>query len=58
MEVGRMEAPEAQLATNRRMRDTLAAKGYVVDYREFNGNHNYINWRGSFGEGLVLLLGK
>lgn len=27
-------------------------------YQEFNGNHSYINWRGSFGEGLIALLGQ
>jgi enterochelin esterase-like enzyme len=32
------------------MRDMLVAKGYAVKYREFNGNHNYINWRGGFGD--------
>jgi enterochelin esterase-like enzyme len=58
MEVGLMEASEVQLDTNRRMRDTLIAKGYDVRYQEFNGNHNYINWRGGFGDGLVALLGK
>ena len=58
LEVGRMEAPDVQLEPNRNMRDALIAKGYAVHYQEFNGNHNYINWRGSFGEGLIVLLGK
>jgi enterochelin esterase-like enzyme len=40
------------------MRDTLLAKGYSLKYREFNGNHNYINWRGGFADGLVALLGN
>jgi enterochelin esterase family protein len=51
-----VEAKEIQL--DRRMRDALTAKGYLVHYQEFNGNHSYINWRGSFGDGLVLLLGR
>lgn len=57
LEVGLMEF-EGQLDTNRRLRDALAEKGYVVDYREFNGNHSYVNWRESFGEALVALLGE
>ncbi len=56
LEVGLMEF-EGQLGTNRRLRDALMEKGYEVDYREFNGNHSYVNWRESFGEALVVLLG-
>ena len=55
VEVGRMEF-EGQLDTNRRFRDALLGKGYSVGYREFNGNHSYVNWRGSFGSGLLALL--
>lgn len=55
IEVGLMEF-EGQLDTNRRFRDALLANGYKVDYREFNGNHSYVNWRETFGEGLVSLL--
>jgi enterochelin esterase family protein len=58
LEVGRMEAVDLQLGSNRRMRDTLVARGYSVQYREFNGNHNYINWQGGLGEGLIALLGQ
>jgi len=57
LEVGLMEF-EGQLGTNRRLRDALVEKGYEVDYREFNGNHSYVNWRESFGEALVVLLGE
>jgi enterochelin esterase family protein len=35
----------------------LLAKGYVVDYREFAGDHDYINWRGTFADALVSLFG-
>lgn len=55
---GLMEASEVQLEPNRRMRDALLAKGYAVKYREFNGNHNYINWRGGFADGIIALLGN
>lgn len=55
VEVGEMEISD-QLETNRRLRDVLKSKGYVVDYREFNGNHTYLNWRGSFADGLISLL--
>jgi enterochelin esterase family protein len=58
MEVGQMEAAEVQLDTNRRLRDVLVANGYKLQYREFNGNHNYINWRGGFGDGIAALLGS
>jgi enterochelin esterase-like enzyme len=56
IEVGEMEVPE-QLGTNRRLRDVLRAKKYPVEYREFNGNHTYLAWRGSFGLGLEALSG-
>ncbi len=57
LEVGLMEI-DGQLGTNRRLRDALVNKGYAVHYREFNGNHSYVNWRESFGEALVVLLGE
>jgi enterochelin esterase family protein len=56
IEVGEMEIPD-QLDTNRRLRDVLKSKDYAVDYREFNGNHTYLCWRGSFGDGLISLIG-
>jgi enterochelin esterase family protein len=43
--------------TNRaRRRDALRAKGYWVDYQEFNGGHECLNWRGTLAEGLIALL--
>lgn len=46
------------LVANRHLRDVLQAKGYAVHYREFNGGHEVLNWRGTLAEGLLLLLGK
>jgi enterochelin esterase-like enzyme len=61
LEIGLMEAGPtphngpSQVVVNRHMRDVLTAKGYTVRYREFNGGHEYLNWRGSFADGLLSL---
>jgi enterochelin esterase family protein len=47
-----------QVVVNRHMRDVLQAKGYSVHYREFNGGHEYFNWRGTFADALLALFGK
>jgi len=64
LEVGLMETgpspgdgPE-MVVVNRHLRDVLQAKGYVISYREFNGGHEYLNWRGTLADGLRLLMGK
>lgn len=44
------------LTTNRHIRDVLRARGYPVDYREFNGSHTYIVWQGTLADGLMSLL--
>ena len=59
IEVGLNEggAP-SMVIVNRHFRDVLVAKDYeIVEYDEFNGGHDYLNWRGSFGEGLIALIG-
>jgi enterochelin esterase-like enzyme len=56
--VGSMEEGANQLVPNRHLRDVLAAKGYSVEFREFNGIHGYLNWRGSLADGLSYLLGR
>jgi enterochelin esterase family protein len=47
----------AILVPNRHMRDVLLAKGYEVHYQEFNGGHDYMSWKGTLADGLILLLG-
>jgi len=51
------EGPD-QVVVNRHMRDVLQAKGYFVHYREFNGGHEYLNWRGTLADALLVLVGK
>lgn len=46
------------LEPNRHLRDVLLAKGYAVDYREFVGGHDPINWHGTLADGLVSLIGQ
>ncbi|HEX4964510.1 MAG TPA: enterochelin esterase [Thermoanaerobaculia bacterium] len=46
------------LASNRHLRTVLQAKGYAVEYHEFNGGHSILNWRGSFADGLLALFGR
>lgn len=47
-----------QVVVNRHMRDVLQAKSYFVHYREFNGGHEYVNWRGTLADALLALVGK
>jgi len=46
------------LLTTRNLRDVLLAKGYEVHYQEFAGGHDYLSWRGTLADGLIVLLGK
>jgi enterochelin esterase-like enzyme len=55
MEVGRFDS---LYSLNREMRDILLLKGYSLDYREFDGGHDYFYWRGSLADGLISLLGQ
>ena len=55
MEVGRFDS---LYSLNREMRDILLLKGYSLDYREFDGGHDYYYWRGSLADGLMSLLGQ
>jgi len=48
----------AILEPSRHMRDVLLAKGYEVHYRQFAAGHDYLNWRGTLADGLLVLIGK
>lgn len=57
MDIGLYDAGASMLGMNRQFRDILELKGYEVDYREFKGGHNYVNWRGTLSDGLIALIG-
>jgi enterochelin esterase-like enzyme len=46
------------LLTNRTLRDVLLAKGYEVHFQEFAGGHDYLSWRGTLADGLIVLMGN
>jgi enterochelin esterase family protein len=46
------------LPSNRRLRDALRNAGHRVDYREFNGGHDYHCWQNELAIGLPRLLGS
>ncbi|MBL8265885.1 alpha/beta hydrolase-fold protein [Steroidobacter sp.] len=56
LDVGTWEG-DAMLSGNRHLRDVLQAKGYELTYREFTGGHTFLNWRASFPDGLISLMG-
>lgn len=57
LNAGLLEKTTSILPENRRFRDVLLSKGYEVHYSEFNGGHEYRNWRGMLADGLIILLG-
>jgi len=57
LEVGLMESASMEVSPNRRMRDTLAAKGELVGYSEYDGGHSFLNWSLGMVNGLERMLG-
>jgi enterochelin esterase-like enzyme len=47
----------SQVLVNRKMRDTLRDRGYPVVYAEYTGGHDYVNWRRTFADALIAILG-
>jgi enterochelin esterase-like enzyme len=45
----------SNLMANRHLRDVLQAKGYKIDYSEFSGGHEFVNWQSSLATGLIHL---
>ena len=54
LEVGRRE--DVMIDLNLSLRDALAAAGHVVAYREYEGGHDALCWRGGLIDGLCQLL--
>jgi enterochelin esterase family protein len=54
LQVGRFEGLSGP---NRHLRDVLEAKGNQVTFAEYSGNHDYLSWRNSLGEGLMVVFG-
>jgi enterochelin esterase family protein len=60
LEVGLMEVGAAgidQVGSNRRLHQTLVAKGYPTGYAEYDGGHSFLNWSEGMVRGLTYVMG-
>jgi enterochelin esterase-like enzyme len=57
LEVDRSGGGGSILVPNRDFRNVLLSKGYEVHYQQFQGAHDYLSWRGTLADGLILLMG-
>lgn len=55
-EVGSRE--DVMVTLNRGLAEQLRQAGHTLHYREFNGGHDYLCWRGGLIDGLAWLLGE
>lgn len=53
---GQPELHSNTLMANRHLRDVLQAKGYEVDYVEFNGGHDFVGWRRALPQAVKWLV--
>jgi enterochelin esterase-like enzyme len=59
LEVGLMEVGAVgidQIGSNRRMHQTLLARGYPTGYAEYDGGHSFLNWSQGMVHGLGYLM--
>ena len=56
MEMGLMEHPTLMLASNRRMKAVMEAKGYDLTYSEPCGAHDTALWRGTLAKALATMM--
>jgi len=55
LEAGALETP-GLVEGNRRLFAAMAAQGYQVSFKEYQGGHDFACWRGGLAEGLIALL--
>jgi len=56
LEVGLMEGYPMQIEANRQMAETLTAKGYPLEYHEYDGGHSFLNWSEGMTRGLQYIM--